>query len=241
MKIINAGLICLAACALAAPASAQVAWTDQGFVNANVGFQLGSQDFSVTTPFEIYGEQGTVTSTTDVKGGGFFDVSAGYKVWKNLAVGLGYTFTDGSSDAPIAASVPDPLFFDQHRAVTAVASGVGHTEQQIHITGTWMIPVTEKIDVGLAFGPTIFSVKQDIPNGVEVSEPGPSVNRVNVGSIDESAVGIHLGVDVTYLITPRFGVGGLARFTRGSVDVENAGDSLKAGGFQIGVGARVRF
>lgn len=241
MKIINAGLICLALSAVAAPASAQMAWTDKGFVNANVGFQIGSQDFSVATPFEIYGEQGSVTSTMDVKGGGFFDVSGGYKVWRNLAVGIGYTWTDGSTDAAVTANVPDPLFFDQPRSVTATASGVGHTEQQIHLTGTWMIPVTDKIDVGLAFGPTIFSVKQDVPNGVEVTEPGPSVSRVNVGSIDETAVGIHLGVDVTYLITPRLGVGGLARFTRGSVDVDNASDSLKAGGFQIGVGARYRF
>jgi opacity protein-like surface antigen len=241
LKIINAGLICLAACAFASPASAQMTWTDKGFVNANVGFQLGSQDFTVATPFEIYNEPGTVTSTMDVKGGGFFDVSAGYKVWRNLAVGIGYTFTDGSTDAAVTASVPDPLFFDQPRTVTATGSGVGHTEQQIHLTGTWMIPVTDKIDVGLAFGPTIFSVKQDIPNGVDVTEPGPTVTRVNAGSVDETAVGIHLGVDVTYLITPRIGVGGLARYTRGSVEVENASENLKAGGFQIGAGVRFRF
>jgi opacity protein-like surface antigen len=241
LKIINAGLFCLAFCAVATPARAQMTWTDKAFVNANVGIQTGSQNFTVTTPFEIYGETGSVTSTMDAKGGGFFDVAAGYKVWRNLAIGVGYSWTRGSSDAPVSASVPDPLFFDQLRAVNAMASDVNHQEQALHLTGTWMVPVTDKVDVGLAFGPTIFFIKQDVPNGVDVTEPGPSVSRVNVGSLDETTVGFHLGIDVTYLVTPRLGVGGLARYTRGSVDVENASENLKAGGFQVGAGLRVRF
>ena len=241
MKIINAGLMCLVACAVASPASAQATWTNQGFVNANVGVQVGSQDFTVATPFEIYGEAGSVSSTMDVSGGGLFDVSGGYKVWRNLAVGLGYSFTRGSADAAVSASVPDPLLFDQPRQVSGTAPDLDHQEQALYLTGTWMVPVTEKVDVGLAFGPTIFFVKQEVANGVDVTEPGPSLNRVNVGSIDETAVGIHLGVDVTYLVTPRIGVGGLARYSWGAIDVENASDDLKAGGFQIGAGVRIRF
>jgi hypothetical protein len=104
-----------------------------------------------------------------------------------------------------------------------------------------MIPVTDKIDVGLAFGPSIFMIGQDIPNAVEVTEPGPSITGVSVESIDETAVGFHLGVDVTYLLTPRVGIGALARFTHGSTEVDNASDSLKAGGFQLGAGVRFRF
>ena len=59
MKMINAGLLCLAFCAAATPAQAQVTWTDKGFVNVNVGFQTGSPSLSVTSPFELYGETGT--------------------------------------------------------------------------------------------------------------------------------------------------------------------------------------
>lgn len=241
MKHMKAGVFCLALLAAASPASAQMTWTDMGFVNASVGIQAGSQSFSVNTPFELYGETGSVASSMDVKARGFFDISAGYKVWRNLAVGVGYSFASGSSDAAIAASVPDPLFFDQLRAVTATASDISHKESAIHLTGTWMVPVTDKIDVGIAFGPTIFMVSQEIPNGVDVSEPGPSVTGVNVESLDETAIGFHLGVDVTYLITPRLGVGALARFARGSVDVENASENLNAGGFQLGAGVRFRF
>lgn len=239
MKIINAGLFCVALCAAATPAHAQMTWTDKGFVNANVGFQAGSQDFAATTPFDIYGETGSVASTMETKVGGFFDIAAGYKVWRNLALGLGYSIGTGSSDAVVNASVPDPLVFDAFRSVSSNVSDVTHREQAFHITGTWMIPVTDKVDVGIAFGPTIFNVNQDVPNGVDVTEPGPSITRVNVDDVGETAVGFHLGVDVTYLLTPRIGVGGLARYTRGSTEI--GGNDLDLGGFQIGAGLRVRF
>lgn len=241
LKHMKAGVFCLALFGAATPASAQMTWTDQGFANVNVGIQTGSQSFSVNTPFELYGETGSVASAMDVKAGGFFEIAGGYKIWRNLAVGAGYTYASGSSDAAIAALVPDPLLFDQLRSATATAGDLKHKESAIHLTGTWMVPVTDKVDVGIAFGPTIFMVSQDIPNGVSVSEPGPSITGVNVEALDETTVGFHLGVDVTYLLTPRVGVGGLARFTRGSVDVENASESLKAGGFQLGAGVRFRF
>lgn len=240
-NIIKAGLLCLALSGIAEPAQAQMAWTDRGFVNINVGAQAGSQTFTVTTPLEIYGESGSVASTLEAKAGSLFEIAAGYKVFGNLALGAGYARPSGSSDAPITASVPDPLVFDQFRTVTGSLSDVTHQQTTLYLTGTYMIPVTDKVDVGLAFGPAIFFVKQDVADGVELAEPGPSLTRVNVGSIEETTVGIHLGVDVTYLITPRWGIGGLARYTRGSVEIENAPEKLDVGGFQIGGGLRVRF
>lgn len=241
MKIMTTGLLCLALCALATPASAQMTWTDKGFFNLDVGFQSGTGDFTVTTPFELYGETGSVASTQNIGGGGFFNISGGYKVWRNLAVGIGFTFTGSSTDANVTAEVPDDLVTDNLRTVNTTASDVSHSELQIHFTGTWMIPVTDKIDVGLNFGPTFFNVSQEVPNGVNVTEPGPTINSVSVEELDESAIGIHFGVDVNYMVNKRFGAGGMIRYVWGSSDVENAGDKLSLGGFQIGGGLRVRF
>ena len=237
----KSGLLCLALCAVATPASAQMSWTDKGFFNLDGGVQTGSSDFTLDVPFELYGEAGSLTSVQDIKGGGFFNIAGGYKVWRNLAIGVAYTYASSDGDAAIAASVPDPLLFDNHRAVATSASDLKHSENQFHITATWMIPVTDKIDVGLNFGPTFFSAKQDIPNGLVVTEPGPTVSSITVAEIDESAVGVHFGLDVNYMVNPRFGVGGMARFTRGSSDIENSTENLKFGGFQIGGGLRVRF
>ena len=240
VKIINAGLLCLAFCAVAAPAHAQVTWTDQGFVNVNVGFQTGSPSLSVTSPFELYGETGTVSSVTEVSTGAMLDFSAGYKVWKNMAVGLGYSTTGGKSDAAITANVPDPLVFDQLRTVTSSVNDLSHREHVFYVTGTWMIPLTTKADVGVSFGPAFFSMKQDLPTSVTVTEPIPTVDQAS-GEISESGVGFHFGVDGTYLVTPRIGVGALLRYTYGSVDIDGAADNLTVGGFQIGIGARFRF
>jgi len=240
VKIINTGLLCLAFCAVATPARAQVTWTDKGFVNVSVGFQAGSQALSVTSPFEIYGESGSVSAVTEASTGALFDFSAGYKVWRNMAIGAGFSTTGGSSDAAVTASVPDPLIFDRLRTVNSSVTDLNHRENVFYITGTWMVPLTTKFDVGIAFGPAFFSMKQDLPTSVTVTEPGPVIDQAS-GEISESGVGFHLGVDATYLVTPRIGVGALMRYTRGSVDVEGATDKLTVGGFQLGVGARFRF
>jgi hypothetical protein len=238
----KAGLLCLAMCAAVAPnAHAQMTWTDTGFANVSGGFQGGSRTLTTATPFDLYDEQGSVDSTQKVKGGGFFDISGGYKVWENLAVGMGFSHSGSSSDATVTASVPDPLLFNRLRTVSASATGLKHSENALHFIGTWMVPVTDKIDVGVSAGPSIFFVKQQLPNAVSVSEPGPSVSAVSVNDVKKTTAGINLGVDVTYLVTKRYGVGGLARYTWGSADLAGASDKLTVGGFQIGGGLRVRF
>lgn len=241
MKIITAGLLCLGMCAAATPAQAQMTWTDKGFFNVSAGIQSGSQDFSVNTPLNIYGETGSVGSTLDIKSGGFFDVGGGFKVWRNLALGVSYSWTDATSAAALTAVVPDPLFFDRPRTVSGSAPNVKHQEQAIHFSGTWMVPVTDKIDVALAFGPTYFSVTQELPGAVVFAEPGPSITSVGIETLSESTVGFHVGLDVTYMVTKRVGVGGMARYAGASFQVENASEKLKVGGTQIGGGVRIRF
>lgn len=242
MKTMKAGLLCLAMCAAVAPkAHAQMVWTDKGFVNVTLGAQVGSRTLPTSTPFDIYDEQATVASTQDVKGGAFFDISAGYKVWRNLAVGIGYSRSSSKTDATITASIPDPVFFDRPRAVSATASDLKHSEGALHLMGTWMVPVTDKIDVGLSAGPSIFMVKQELPSTLTITEPGPSVTGVTAISADKTTAGVSFGVDVTYLVTTRVGVGGLARYSLGSAELDGASDKLKLGGFQLGGGVRLRF
>ena len=246
MKMMRAGFLCLALCAVVAPnAAAQMTWTDRAFVNVSVGVQGGSRDLATATSFELYDEEGSVASAQDVGGGGFFDISAGYKVWRNLAAGIGFSRTGSSSDAAIAASVPDPLVFSRLRPATGSASDLSHSETVISLTGTWMVPVTDKIDVGISAGPSIFNVKQDLPSAVTVAEPGPTVSNVAVTDASATSVGLNFGVDVTYMVTTwkdtGIGVGALARYTWGSVDLDGASDKLTVGGFQIGGGLRLRF
>ena len=241
MKTMKAGFLCLALCAgSASSASAQMTWTDKGFVNLTGGVQVGSHTLDTSTAFDLYDEQATVASSQKVKSGGLFDVGAGYKVWHNLAIGVGYSWTSSKANATINASVPDPVLYDRYRAVESTASGLKHSESVINLSATWMVPLTDKIDVGVSAGPSIFSVKQDIPGSLTASEPGPTIT-IAVDSASKTTVGVHFGVDVAYMINKRFGVGGLARYTRGSVELAGASDKLTVGGFQVGAGLRARF
>jgi len=219
----------------------QLQWTDKGFVNVTFGAQAPSKELATNNIFDLYNESAILSTTQDVAGGLFFDISGGYKVWENLAVGIGFSHVGSEADLVIDAQIPDPDFFDSPRRLSTTASGAKHSQPALHLTGTWMMPVTDKIDVGFQFGPSIFFVSQDLPTGISVTEPGPTISQLNVTSVDNTTVGIHLGVDLTYLVTPRFGAGLLARYVWGSADLEGTDDSVTVGGFQIGAGLRVRF
>jgi hypothetical protein len=103
------------------------------------------------------------------------------------------------------------------------------------------MPITDKIDIGYQFGPSIFLVSQDLPGVPTITEPGPTITSLPLESVDKTTIGIHFGVDVTYMITPRYGVGGIARYSWGSADLTGTNESVTVGGFQIGAGVRVRF
>jgi hypothetical protein len=242
LQIRNTAAMCLMFCAMVAPnVHAQMKWTDKGFANVSAGAQAGSHTLATSTSFDLYDEKAQVDSTQKVKGGALFDITGGYRVWRNLAAAIGYSRASSKANASVAASIPDPVFTDRNRAITVSAPNLKHTEQAIHLMGVYMLPVTDKIDVGVSFGPTIFMVKQDIPGTLTIAEPGPTVSALATDSSKKTAVGANFGVDVTYLLTKKIGIGGLARYTAGSVDLPGATKSLTVGGFQIGVGARYRF
>ncbi len=242
LKMIKAGGLSFALCAFAAaPASAQMTWSDKAFLNVNFGVQETSHTLDTASTFDLYGETGSLRTTQPVDGGALFDIGGGYRVWKNLAVGIGYSRVQSDGDVTLEANVPDPNFFDRARGVTGVALNAEHAEHAIHLQGTWVMPVTNKMDVAFSFGPTIFMVSQDVATGISITEPTPTISSTTVTREDKTGVGINLGADLNYFFRPRIGAGLLVRYTYGSVDLETAEESLPVGGFQIGVGVRVRF
>jgi hypothetical protein len=241
LKNMKTAVLCLAMCAVAAKTHAQMVWTDQGFVNVSVGAQSGTHALDTATTFALYDETAAIASGQEVKGGALFDISGGYKVWRNLAAAIGYSHTGGKADATITGVIPDRAIYDHPRPITASSSGLKHSEGAIHLMAVWMVPVTDKIDVALSGGPTIFMVKQSFPGGLTIAEPGPTVSSVTVTDAKKTTAGVNVGVDVTYLLTKKYGVGALARYTRGSATLSGASDKLTVGGFQIGVGGRFRF
>ena len=103
-------------------------WTDKGFFNLGGGVQAGSSDLTVNPPFELYGEAGSVETTQDVKGGGFFNVGAGYKVWRNLAVGVGGPPCTSSRDDAVSPPASPTRSFSTAPAPSPLRDRPEHTE-----------------------------------------------------------------------------------------------------------------
>ena len=242
MRTISISVFALAASVvIPANAVAQMKWTDKAYAAINVGGQAGSHTLTTQPAFTLYDEDGSLTSVQKAGGGAFLDIGGGYKVWENLVLALSFSHAGSSNDVAIAAQVPDPAFFDRPRGVTTALSGASHSENAVHISAVWMIPVTDKIEVGVLAGPSVLMVRQELATGLTVSEPGPNVTGVASTKVKKTTGGFDIGADVTYLLTKKIGAGLLARYTYGSVDVPGATKSLTVGGFQLGVGLRYRF
>jgi len=240
-KIANTGMVVLGLLAAPRLASAQMQWTDKGFIGVSGGAQVGSHTLDSSASFPLYDETATVTTTQEVKGGGFFDISGAYRVWgKNLLAGVSYTHTSSDSNVALTGSIPDPVVYGAPRTVTSSQSGAKHSENTVHIDAIYMLPVANKIDVGIFAGPSIFAVKQDTVTSLTVSEPGPTVSAP-LSEVSKTSVGFNIGADIQYLIGKKWGVGVLARYSYGSASIPNATKNLAVGGFQIGAGARMRF
>jgi hypothetical protein len=235
---------------LAAPnARAQMQWTDKLFVNVNGGYQAasGGGEFTSTSEFELYEETATLTTTQELKGGGVFDISAGYRAWKNVAVALGITYTSSSSDVLVNALLPHPIAYDQFRTATATAPDAKHSELQTHLQLVWFWPYSDKIDFAFSAGPSFISTGQELVSAVTIApEPGPDysnpqISDVTVNKQSKTAFGVNLGADMTYRITKNYGAGVTLRYVHGSVNLPGLTDSMSVGGFQILGGFRFRY
>ncbi len=227
---------------------AQAQRIDLGFVSMNWAYQVGNRQFldSLSTP--LFDEMATFSVGHEFSSGGLFDVSGGVHVSGNLAVGFGITALRGTGTIVVDGSVPNPLFFDRPRTVTYQETGFNHRELGVHLQAVWFVPVNDKVDVALFWGPSLFSLRQDLVTTVETAEVGApfdvvKVSRLVIGQGTQRGVGVNVGVDLTYLFTDNYGAGLFARWAGGSVDfpTSTGEHSVDVGGFQAGVGARLRF
>ena len=233
---------CLTALGLllaASAANAQPTAAPNIFISVNGGVHASSEDISVSASQPLYNETATVRSEQTVGGGALIDFSVGYRVWNDVSVALGWSSFSDTAQARATASVPHPIVFDRSETRELVVEDLKHSQRSVHLSVMWTTPIAEKMDGSILLGPSFIRVKQQLVNGITVPANTQNANAVTVEE-SESAVGFHLGGDVTYAVTPRIGVGGLVRFVVGSVDLPSAGD-LSVNGFEVGGGVRVRF
>lgn len=239
-----------------APAAAQ---EHRVFVNLNYGGLTQKQDLRQTADFSIYDEPGTWDVNHTIEGGSFFDIGGGFMVMRNVFVGASFTQgTKQTRDVTVNASVPSPIFTDTFRAATGSVTGLEHKERAVHLQALWQVPVTVEFGVTLFAGPTFFTVEDELVSGFSITEAGGDFTSVSLGDIrtegqKHTTTGFHVGFDAQYMFMRNVGfmkeagVGGMVRYSKGSVDLTAPADTgsgtfkIDTGGPEIGVGLRFRF
>jgi len=229
----------MAAAAVEAGAQTTPAPATHGFLNINGGAQTGSNTINVNQTFPIYGENATLTTTQTIGSGVLFDISGGYRFKPVFAVALGFTNFSNTSPSSGTAVIPDPLVFAQPKTVPLTIPDLTHNERAVYVAAVWFYDVNNKADVAFSIGPAFTRVSQEVASSVTVATGTQNATPV-VTKENKTAPGILIGVDGTYLFTRMVGAGLFLRYVSGSADLPSVQD-LKVGGFQIGVGARLRF
>jgi opacity protein-like surface antigen len=232
----------------ATPAAAQSPSQPRVEVSVNVGALTGASKFTASQSFPSNGgETETVTVDHGVKTTIGFNVGAAVRVAPQFWVGAQYAAAEMKPSASITAAIPHPILFNAPRTVEGSIDDVAHKEQNLHVDLMYALPV-HAMDVKVMGGPTFFNVKQDFVSGVTVNETYPfdtaTFADATTKQASKGAVGFNAGVDVSYPLSPRLGIGGLVRYSRADVkfdDPDTGQHTVKAGGLEATAGVRLRF
>ena len=235
---------------LVPPALAQTG-AERGALSISGGLQTATSGFSDSVRFDraLFGpEQGTLDTRYPGSDDALFDVGGSVRVWRNLAVGANVSWLTRETDADVAGQLPHPFWFDRPRSVSGTATGLARTETAVHVQALWVVPVGRSVAVTLFGGPTWFNAAQDLVSDISYEQAYPfdaaTYSGANVGERSASAIGAHAGADVAYYFSDRIGVGGMVRFSRGSVEFDSADGRTvvsDVGGVHTSGGLRIRF
>lgn len=246
--------VCVVAVCLARVAEAQDqrVWVD---VNVGVAASAASEEsFSFSGP--LFGETSALAASYPKPStGAAFDVGAGYMFAPRVGVGISFSGAAHDDEIGLGISVPHPFFFNASATDGSVTSDkLTRTEGATHLQ-VMVVPLhTDRLRVRVFGGPSFFRYKADMVQDIEFSQVASLLSRANTVTItgyqsEEAKAngwGIHGGADVSWFFSRVVGVGGFARYARGSVslDVEPLSEEqqdITVGGLQAGGGLRLRF
>jgi hypothetical protein len=218
----------------AAAAAAQTI-DPKGYIDLNIAGQTASATIATSSTFSLYGETGATSFSQTVGKGLLFDGGAGYFIRKNFAVGVAVSLFTRSPAASISIATPDPIAFNSFQVLSA-SPKLKHTELGTHIKLAYLMRLNDKTEVAIFAGPSLVRLSKEIASTGVVN----GAAQIAVATQTATALGAHGGLDFNYLLTPRLGGGVFVRYLRATVDLPSA-SGVKVGGFQGGLGLRVRF
>ena len=212
------------------------------FLSANGGFhQSSDREERAAFSFSLYEETATVDVKRTVSGGSLGDFMAGARVRRNFGVAAGFVVRSADSDGAITGSIPDPIFFDRPRTVTATFANMIHREKWYSAQAVYLVQLNTKASIMLLAGPAVVSVRHDLAGSATAAEgtSGPSVT-VDIRRAEKTVWGYLAGVDIRYMLTKAVGVGAFGRYAAATANLTGE-NTIELGGFQVGAGVRFAF
>lgn len=246
-------LLCAMALTLVSASTSFAQDYARGWVDVNVGVATAAEDtFSSTRVITISQEAGGGSVAYGVPRGASFDVGGGYMVSPRFGLGLSLAGTAHEDIAGLAVSVPHPLYFNASATdATVTDSALTRSEGAWHLQAVAVAVDSPRVRVRVFGGPSYIRAEQETVDLIKYDQVYQLFGRGNVVDIRSytssksvgSGWGFHAGGDVSVFFNRVFGVGGFARVSRATAEIEDYGGAhdIKLGGLQAGAGLRLRF
>ena len=183
-----------------------------------------------------------------------FDVGGSYMLTRWFGVGVSYTHTAYEDGADLKATIPHPTFFSVPATDSGVTGSSLRRREGMTNFSALVIPFrTRRLEWRWAGGLTIFSLKADMVSDVlyaqtyTPSSPQQSIDITGftTSQVTASDFGGHVGTDATFFLTDLVGVGVGARYSYGTVTLDEEplsklSQQIRVGGMQVFAGLRLR-
>jgi len=212
-----------------------------------VGAQLAAPGYTSTADFTVHAEDATLNADATIGIGPAFGARGGVRVWKNLAVGGGLEVVSTSQELAITARLPHPFQFGRSREVNGTADGLARTETLVAFEVSWLVALARRVDMFVFAGPAYINARQDMATRIQFTESYPydtaTFTGVGTASVSGGGFGGTGGIDVSYLVTKRLGIGGELRYSYASATLTPSARpaTVGLGGLQAAFGARILF
>jgi hypothetical protein len=263
------GFVTLVACLVlsAAPAHAQTGSVasrprtfERGWVDVNFGVAVPAEDtFQMSATGELFDEPATLGASYALPRGASFDFGGGVMLTPMFGVGVSFSGTAHEDVATLSARIPHPILPNVYATDTSETDQkLQRIEGGVNIQAMVVAAQSDHFRFRVFGGPTYFRVQQDAVTAIHFNQVFlifQPVNTIDIDQFDSERIegtgwGFHAGADASFFFNRVIGVGGMAKFSRGNVDLEDTlataiGDddvvTVKAGGFQVGGGLRLKF
>lgn len=231
----------------AVPPQTSKVWKGRGFAVVSAGGQVAAPGYTSTADFMVHAENATLTADAAIGAGPAFGARGGLRVWKNLALGGGLEVASTSQELAVTGRLPHPFQFNQYREVEGTASGLDRDETLVAVELSWLVALARRVDMFVFAGPAYISVRQDMATRIQFTETYPydtaAFTGVETASVSGGGVGATAGIDVSYLVSKRLGIGGEVRYSYASATLKPSTQpaDVRLGGLHAAFGVRVLF